>query len=100
MQEVARTERKKGEDILIFTTENYSRTSKAQDQILSNAPDPSQGPRDVISTEWRKEAGEGSLNVNTSMRGGLNSIINFYGKRHAASWPRGNQSSCSSQGAE
>jgi len=51
MQEVARTERKKGEDILIFTTENYSRTSKAQDQILSNAPDPSQGPRDVISTE-------------------------------------------------
>lgn len=45
-----------------------------------------QGPsQDVISTEQRKQAGEGSLNVNTSVRGALNSIINFYGKRHAAS---------------
>lgn len=85
--ENCKTRKEKEEYILIFTTKNFAKTSKEEEQILSNMPGPSQDPREVVSNEWRKQAVRCSLNVNTSVRGALNSIINFYVKRHAASRP-------------
>lgn len=48
---IAKPEREKEEYILIFTMKNFAKTSKEEEQILSNMPGPSQDLREVVSTE-------------------------------------------------